>query len=78
MENKRIRLLAVEREGNNPFLYVTDKPINVSIDGQTEKRTITNIVLVGEHFELYLSDGAIAKHWKDIPKTNKVTIEYYI
>ena len=77
-QNKRIRLLSVEIFNREPFVYVCDKPRDITIDGKKERRTITNIELVGDYFELYLADGAESKHWKDIPKNDKVTIEYYI
>lgn len=77
-DTKRIRLLSVEIFNREPFVYVTDKPRPITINGERLTRTITNIELVDEHFELYISSGAESKHWKDIPKNSSVTVEYYI
>ena len=77
-QTKRIRLLSVEIFNREPFVYVADKPRPIKIDGRQETRTITNIVLVDDHYELYIADGVETKHWKDIPKNDKVTVEYYI
>lgn len=78
METKRIRLLSVEIFNREPFVYVADKPRPVTIDGKKEMRIITNIIENGDHYELFLSLGEESKHWKDIPKNNNVTVEYYI
>jgi hypothetical protein len=77
MVSKRIRTLLVELS-DRETIYVANKPRDITIDGLKVKRTITNIELVGDHFELYISNGAESRHWKDIPKNNKVTVEYYI
>lgn len=77
MGNKRIRTLLVEMS-DRETIYVADKPRSLKINGVNAERVITNIELVGDHFELHISDGAESRHWKDIPKNNKVTVEYYI
>lgn len=77
MGNKRIRTLLVEMS-DRETVYVADKPRDITINGVKVKRTITNIELVGDHFELHISEGVESRHWKDIPKNNKVTVEYYI
>jgi hypothetical protein len=43
----------------------------MTIGGKKLERTITNIVLVDDHFEIHISDGAESRHWKDVPKTIK-------
>jgi len=78
MNTKRIRLLSVEIFNREPFVYVADKPRPVKIDDKREMRTITNIIENGDHYEIFLSSGVESKHWKDIPKNNNVTVEYYI
>lgn len=78
METKRIRLLSVEIFNREPFVYVADKPRPIKINGKQEMRTITNIIEKDNHYEVYLSSGAESKHWKDIPKNNNVTVEYYV
>lgn len=78
MSNNRIRLLSVEMFNREPFIYVADKPRPITIDGKKTFRTITNIELIDDHFEIYISEGAESRHWKDIPKNDKVTVEYYI
>ncbi|MES2864087.1 MAG: hypothetical protein V4666_08215 [Bacteroidota bacterium] len=78
METKRIRVLTEVIFNREPFVYVTDKPRPFNIGGKTEMRTITNIVAVDDHYEIYLSSGAEVKHWKNIPKSDRVNIEFYI
>lgn len=76
-DTKRIRVLTVAMS-DREAVYVADKPRPITINGERLTRTITNIELVDEHFELYISSGVESKHWKDIPKNNSVTVEYYI
>lgn len=78
MNTKRIRLLSVEIFNREPFVYVADKPRPIKINGKQEMRTITNIIEKENHYEVYLSSGVESKHWKDIPKNNNVTVEYYV
>jgi len=78
MSNKRIRLLSVEIFNREPHVYVCDKPRPIRINDVQEMRTITNIVEKEDHYELFLSVGEESKHWKDVPKNDKVTVEYYI
>ncbi len=78
METKRIRVLTEVIFNREPFVYVTDKPRSFNIGGKIEMRTITNIVAVDDHYEIFLSSGAETKHWKDIPKSDRVNVEYYI
>ena len=77
MDNKRIRTLLVEM-ADRDTIYVAGKPRPMTIGGKKVERTITNIVLVEDHFEIHISEGVESRHWKDVPKNNKVTIEYYI
>lgn len=78
METKRIRVLTETLFNREPFVYVADKPRSFNIDGKIEMRTITNIVPKDDHYEIFLSSGAEAKHWIDIPKSDRVKVEYYI
>lgn len=78
METKRIRVLTEVIFNREPFVYVTDKPRSFNIAGKREERTITNILAVDDHYEIYLSSGAETKHWKDVPKSDRVNVEYYI
>ena len=76
-DTKRIRVLTVAMS-DREAVYVADKPRPITINGERLLRTITNIEFIDDHFELYISSGAESKHWKDIPKNENVTIEYYI
>ena len=76
--DKRIRLLSVDIFNREPMVYVCDKPRPFKIDGKIEQRTITNILPKENFYEIYLADGETVKHWKDIPKNDRVTVEYYI
>lgn len=82
MSDKRIRHLAVDREGIGSFVYYVDQVRKLPIDGKTVYRTITEIEFHEDgddsHFKIYISDGAVAQEWINIPKTNKVTTEYFI
>lgn len=78
MSTKRIRLLSVEIHGREPHVYLADKPRPIKIDGVQEFRTITNIIETETCYEIYLSVDEESRHWKDIPKNNSVTVEYYI
>ena len=79
MDNsKKIRLLSVEIYDRPPMVYLADKPRPITINNIRTTRTITNIELVDNHFEIYISEGSESRHWKDIPKNDKVSVEYYI
>ena len=78
METKRIRVLTEVIFNREPFVYVADKPRSFNIAGKVEMRTITNIIAMDDHYEIFLSSGVEAKQWKDIPKSDRVNIEYYI
>jgi len=80
MNDKRIRLLSVEIFNREPMVYVCDKPRPFNINGKIEQRTIKGIVYIKENevYEIWLADGETIRHWKDIPKNNSVTVEYYI
>jgi len=80
-DTKRIRVLTVamsERE----VVYVADKPRPLTINGVREMRIITNIELVKEStgwiYQMYISVGAESRHWKDEPKNDRTTVEYFI
>jgi hypothetical protein len=76
-DTKRIRVLTVamvERE----VVYVVNKPRPLTINGEREMRTITNIELVGDVYQMYISVDEESRHWKDEPKNNRTTVEYFI
>lgn len=78
MSHKRIRLLQVEIFNREPFVYVMDKPRPLKIEGKIVTRTITNIEEHETFYKIYISDGVVAQEWKDIPKNDKLTVEYFI
>lgn len=78
MSNKRVRLLQVEIFNREPFVYVMDKPRPLKIEGKNVTRTITNIEEHETFYKIYISDGVVAQEWKDIPKNDKLTVEYFI
>lgn len=78
MSHKRVRLLSVEIFNREPFVYVVDKPRPITIDARKVTRTITNIEEHETFYKIYISNGEVAQEWKDIPKNDKLTVEYFI
>lgn len=87
MDNtKRIRLLAVEtpvasESKDTKYITMTYAIGNVKhlpIKGERVERTICNIMEGPEHYTIYISNNNVSQIWMDIPKSNKVRIEYII
>lgn len=78
MSSKKVRLLSVDIFNREPFVYVINKPRPITIDGKRTERTITNIEEHEAFYRIYISNGTVAQEWKDIPKNDKLTVEYCI
>lgn len=84
--NKRIRLLSVETPVASEsidtklisMVYAVGNVKDLPINGVREKRTICNIVENADHYTIYISNKDVSQVWMDIPKSNKVRIEYII
>lgn len=84
--NKRIRLLSVETPVASEsidtklisMVYAVGNVKDLPINGVRQKRTICNIVENIDHYTIYISNNEVSQVWMDIPKSNKVRIEYII
>lgn len=85
-DTKRIRLLSVETPVRSdsietkliPMVYTIGAVRELPIGGIIVKRTICNIVEIEEHYRIYISNDNVSQVWMDIPKSNKVRVEYII
>lgn len=83
---RRIRLLAVETpvasESQDTKLitmtYAVGNVKNLPINGVRVERTICNILEEKECYVIYISNNDVSQVWMDIPKSNKVRVEYII
>ena len=86
MSDKRIRQLAVEIpvSSESPetkwisMVYAIGNVKKLPINGNLEKRTICNIVENTDCYSIYISNENVSQIWIDIPKSNKVRVEYII
>ena len=86
MNTKRIRLLSVETPVATEsadtklisMVYAVGNVKDLPINGVRQKRTICNIIDSGEHYTIYITNNEVSQVWMDIPKSNKVRIEYII
>lgn len=82
----RIRLLAVETPvaSESPetklisMVYAVGNIKKLPIGGKVVERTICNILEAENHYTIYISNKDVSQVWMDIPKSNKVRIEYII
>lgn len=77
----RIRKLSIGAEVKEQWHYIIGGTHNIPINGKnnpTEIRTLTNIIETDNCYELYISNKEAEQHWKDVPKNNITTPEYYI
>jgi hypothetical protein len=86
MNDKRIRLLSVETPVATEsidtklisMVYAVGNIKDLPINGVRVKRTICNIIEAENHYTIYISNQDVSQAWMDIPKSNKVRIEYVI
>jgi hypothetical protein len=86
MNDKRIRLLSVETPVKTEsadtkwisMVYALGNTRELPIDGIIVKRTITNIIEAENHYTIYIANNNVSQIWMDIPKSNKVRVEYII
>ena len=77
--DKRIRQITETIHGREPFIYYVGQermlPIN---DGKREKRIICDILENETHYIISLANNEISQIWKEIPKSDRITIEYFV
>lgn len=86
MNTKRIRLLSVETPVASDsidtklisMVYAVGNVKTLPINGVRVERTICNIIENVDHYTIYISNKDVSQVWMDIPKSNKVRIEYII
>ena len=78
MSDKRIRHLSVKKEETMSYVYFVGQIRRLPINGKTVERTISEIVEVDNKYKIYISDGAVAQEWIDIPKSYDPIVEYFI
>ncbi len=87
MTTKRIRQLAVETVVNSKdsietklitMLYTVGGTRKIPLNGKEETRTISDIVASEKHYALFIADGASTQEWKQIPKSKRVTVDFFI
>ena len=86
--DKRIRQLAVETVVNtendltklSTFVYTVGQVRKLPIFEKTKfvERTIREISETETHYKLFISDNEVSQEWKNIPKSSRVIIEYFI
>lgn len=77
MDNK-IRLISVEMFDRPSFVYFVGQDRRLPINGKDTTRTICDIEETDSHYVIYIAEGPVAQKWKQIPKNDKVTVEYKI
>lgn len=82
---KRIRLIEVTYFERAPFVYSVGQERKLPINGNEkdrEVRTITNIMTetVGGQpcYVIYIANGPSVQIWKEIPVSDRVSVEYFI
>lgn len=86
MSTKRIRLLSIETPVSSEsintklisMVYAIGNIRKIPIAGVIKERTICNIIENDKHYKIYISNDDVSQEWKDIPKSDRVTIEYII
>jgi hypothetical protein len=77
--DKRIRQITETMFDRPPFVYYVGQermlPIN---EGKREMRTICSIEQNETHYIVSLADNEISQVWKEIPKCDRITIEYFV
>lgn len=77
----RIRKLSIGAEVKERFHYVVndDKAVYAAvINNKTERFNLAEIVEQENHYELWLKKGNEIFHWKNEPKNNIVTPEFFL
>ena len=85
---KRIRQLAVETVVNtendltklSTFIYTVGQLRKLPIleKDKLVERTISELSETETHYKLFISDNEVSQEWKNIPKSERVIIEYFI
>ena len=78
---QKIRKLSIGAEVKDRFHYVVNDEKAVywaTIDNKSEKFNLAQIIECETHYQLWLKKGDEVFHWKDEPKNNIVTVEYFL
>ncbi len=78
MSNK-IRKLSIGADVKDQFHYVVGGVFKIPVsEGVFHHRPISHIIECEKHYQLHIGDGPVSQHWKDIPKNDITTPEYFI
>lgn len=79
MSNNKIRKLSIGAEVKTQFHYVVGGIFKIpNGDDAFNLRPISHIIECEKHYQLHIADGPVSQHWKDIPKNDITTPEYFI
>lgn len=78
VHGQKVRHISVEMHDRPAFVYFLGQVRRLPIDGKDVSRTICAIDETETHYVIYIAGDEVAQRWKDIPKTDKVTVEYAI
>jgi hypothetical protein len=79
--SQKIRKLSIGAEVKDRFHYVVNEERAVYtaiINNRSEKFNLAQIIECETHYQLWLKKGDEIFHWKDEPKNNIVTPEYFL
>ncbi len=79
--SQKIRKLSIGAEVKDRFHYVVNEERAVytaTINNKSEKFNLAQIIERETHYQLWLKKGDEIFHWKDEPKNNIVTPEYFL
>lgn len=58
--------------------YIVGKPRILPINGKNVSRVIAEIFETENHYKIYISNEEVTKEWIDMPKSDRITVEYFI
>lgn len=77
MENK-IRKVSVGAEPRDQFHYIVNGKFPIPINGKMVDKTISEISETKTGYEIYLKSDGEVQLWKEVPKNDITTKEYFI
>lgn len=78
---QKIRKLSIGAEVKDRFHYVVNDEravYPVTINGKLERFNLDQIIERETHYQLWLKKDDEIFHWKDEPKNNIVSVEFFI